>query len=166
MPSWSMRVSASRPSRLASATMYFGSLAPSRKLNDEWACSSAYGTIGPSIGFTGVGSSFGRLCDAGYSPTSGPGAPGRPERRRSSSRQGIGSLFQPIPPLFEQTFDLSSVPVFRLSAGHAQAVRQRSVAVRDVVAAVNGAVGGGDPVVSVGVGHVGRQDVAGRVSRL
>src|SRR6202042_1303410 len=47
-----------------------------------------------------------------------------------------------------------------------QAGRQGRVAVRNVAAAVNGAVDSGYSVVSVGVGHVGCQDVAGRISGL
>ena len=44
MPSWSVRASARRPSRTASSTSCSGSEAPSRKENEECACSSAYGT--------------------------------------------------------------------------------------------------------------------------
>ena len=41
MPSWSVMASAARPRRAASATSSAGAEAPSRKLYDEWQCSSA-----------------------------------------------------------------------------------------------------------------------------
>src|SRR5918995_1635090 len=105
-------------SRAASATRATGSLAPSRKLYDEWQCSSAQ--AGPSAagdvapGGSGSGPSTGGLRGSRMtrapSPDSGsPSSSSAPsfeacpsalfepqDRRRSNSFQGIGGLFQPM----------------------------------------------------------------------
>src|SRR5256885_7389867 len=68
MPSWSVMASAARPRRAASATSSAGAEAPSRKLYDEWQCSSAHaGPGGPSP-------EVGRAAGRGKEEISGGGA--------------------------------------------------------------------------------------------
>ena len=86
IPSWSVRASTSSPSRAASATSSPGVAAPSRKLNEEWQCSSAHGTVP-------AGRGAGRLVAAGG--RSAAGGPVPQDIRRCSSRQETGGLSQP-----------------------------------------------------------------------
>src|SRR5579884_1371753 len=96
---------ARRSSRAASSTSSSGVLAPSRKLNAECACNSAYATDERMVRSSLGGSYAPRLRDHGPSST-GSDASGMPERRglpastRSISAQLSGPLLQPTPPVY------------------------------------------------------------------
>src|SRR5215470_714605 len=98
MPLWSVMARASRPRRAASATSSAGLEAPSRKLYDEWQCSSAQGGTwppGPAAGARAGSRVTGRGGDRSASASSA-GPPVPQDSRRWSSRHGTGGLSHPM----------------------------------------------------------------------
>src|SRR5208337_399048 len=99
-PSWSVSARARRSSRAASSTSSSGVLAPSRKLNAECACNSAYATEERDIRPSSGGWYVARLRDkgpssAGPAPTDAPAWRGLLSSTRSISAQLGGPLNQP-----------------------------------------------------------------------